>query len=237
MLKAVLTGDLVKSRTLEHNDMEAIIHSLKKTFDEINNRFLNDQGLFEIFRGDSFQAIIPKPEKALLIAFILRARLRAYVPLPEGKENRKKEKPILNAFSDARISVGIGNIGNTIGKVTELQGEAFENSGHLFDRLKKDSKRLGAVTPWPYVNNELEVECSLADAVIDRWTPSTAEAVFYHLLYNENQSELAQRFNISQPALRKRLIVIGNANSIDLFIERFEQLITDNIRTGGNSEL
>ncbi|HEX2960860.1 MAG TPA: hypothetical protein VHO43_03660, partial [Ignavibacteriales bacterium] len=166
-----------------------------------------------------------------------RARLRAYLPQSAKKENKINEKPILNAFSDARIALGIGNIGSTNGKVIESQGEAFENSGHLFDRLKKDSKRLGAVTPWPYVNKELEVECSLADAVIDRWTPSTAEAVFYHLLYNENQSELAQRFSISQPALRKRLIVIGNMNSINLFIGRFEQLITDNIRTGGNSEL
>ncbi|MGE5352478.1 MAG: hypothetical protein ACM3P0_10365, partial [Acidobacteriota bacterium] len=233
----VITGDLVKSRRLEHNAMDAIIHSLKDTFDEINKRFLDQQGQFEIFRGDSFQAIVPKAEKALLIALILRARLRSYLPLPPAKGSRKTEKPILNAFTDARIAIGIGKVRSTNRKVTESQGEAFENSGHLFDRLQKDNDRLGVITPWPEVNQELEVSCRLADAVIDRWTPSTAEAVFYHLMYNENQSELAGRFNISQPALRKRLVVIGNMKSINLFIGRFEQLITGNITSGGYSEL
>lgn len=237
MLKAVITGDLVKSRKLEHDDMDAVIGSLKETFDKINKQFLDNQGLFEIFRGDSFQGVIPKPEKALLISFILRARLRAYTPLSDKKENKIAGKPILNAFTDARIAVGIGSVSSRKDKVTESQGEAFERSGHLFDRLKKNGQRLGAVTPWSGVNEELEVECSLADAVIDRWTPSTAEAVFYHLLYNENQSELAKRFSISQPALRKRLVVVGNVNSINMLIGRFGQLITDNIKSGGNSEL
>jgi hypothetical protein len=237
MLKAVLTGDLVKSRKLDNGDMGAIIQLLKVTFGEINKCFLNNQGVFEIFRGDSFQAIIPKAEKALLIALLLRSRLRSYVPLSANKGNNITKKPILNAYTDARIAVGIGSISSTNGKVTESQGEAFENSGHLFDKLQKDNERLGVMTPWSVVNRELEVACRLADAVIDRWTPSTAEAVFYHLLKKENQSELAERFKISQPALRKRLVVIGNINSINLFIRRFEQLMTENIITGGYSEL
>jgi len=33
------------------------------------------------------------------------------------------------------------------------------------------------VTPWEMVNKELEVECSLADAIINRWTSRTAEAL------------------------------------------------------------
>lgn len=233
---AVITGDIVKSRKIAPADIDNVITSLKETFEIINNHLLNKKGTFEIFRGDSFQGIVPYPEKALLVALILRAHLRTFIPSDRKPAGMRSDKPILNAYSDARVSVGIGKIRYRAEKVTESQGDAFEKSGHLFDKLKKDDERLGVATPWGDINKELEVECKLADAVIDRWTPNTAEAVFHHFLYNKNQYELAAVFNISQPALRKRLVVIGNINSIDAFIGRYEQLIIGKINSGGNSE-
>lgn len=232
---AVITGDIVKSRKIAPEDIDGVINSLKGVFRLINDRLLNNKGAFEIFRGDSFQGIIPYTEKALLVSLIIRAHLRSFIPSERKSASTRLDKPIQNAYSDSRVSLGIGNISYRAEKVIESQGEAFEKSGHLFDRLKKDDERLGIATPWPDIDREFEVECKLADAVIDRWTPNTAEAVFHYLLYNKNQNELAAVFKISQPALRKRLIVVGNINSINSFISRYEQLIYDRINNGGNS--
>ncbi|MDP4192599.1 MAG: hypothetical protein Q8858_13620 [Bacteroidota bacterium] len=233
---AVITGDIVKSRKIAPKDIDSVINSLKEVFGLINDKLLNKEGAFEIFRGDSFQGIVPYPEKALLISFIIRAHLRSFIPSARKPASTRSDKPIQNAYSDSRVSVGIGNVSYRADKVIESHGEAFERSGHLFDRLKKEDGRLGIVTPWPDIDKEFEVECKLTDAVVDHWTPSTAEAVFHHLLYNKNQYELAALFNISQPALRKRLVVVGNINSIDSFISRYEQLITDRINKGGSPE-
>jgi len=81
------------------------------------------------------------------------------------------------------------------------------------------------VTPWENINKELEVECKLADAVVSRWTASTAEAMYHHLLYNINQKELATQLEITQPGVHKRLVVYGNINSIRTFLNRYHDLM------------
>lgn len=224
-IDAVITGDLVKSRKINDADIEKVINSLKDTFDEINRQLLNGNGTFEIFRGDSFQGHIPQPELALLVAIIIRARLRTYEPSISPGNRHKTDKPILYAYSDARIAIGIGAIRYNADKITESQGEAFLRSGNSFDTLIKENERLAIVTPWENINNELTVSCKLADALISRWTASTAEAMYHYLLYDINQKELATRLAITQPGVHKRLVTYGNKNSIQAFINRYQELI------------
>lgn len=222
---AVITGDLVKSRSIKDTDVSTVINSLKETFDQINHQLLNGKGTFEIFRGDSFQGIIPRPELALLVAIIIRSRLRTYEPSLSVTGDNKKDKPILHSYSDARIAIGVGTIRYNADRVTESQGEAFQKSGHSIDKMKKNNERLSIVTPWENINNELDVECKLADALISSWTASTAEAMYHHLLYNKTQKELATQLKISQPGVHKKLVVYGNINSIQAFINRYQELM------------
>ena len=222
---AVITGDLVKSRKINDADIEKVIDSLKKTFVEINHQLLNGKGSFEIFRGDSFQGLIPQPQLALLVAIIIRTHLRTYEPSIGLDRHLNTEKPILNAYSDARIAIGVGTIRYNADKITESQGDAFLKSGNSFDKLSKEKERLAIVTPWEKVNSELAVSCTLADALVSRWTASTAEAMYLHLLYGFNQKELATRLAITQPAVHKRLAIYGNISSIHAFINRYEELI------------
>jgi len=221
---AVLTGDLVKSRSIKDGDIKTVITSLKETFIELNNKILFNKASFQIFRGDSFQAIIPNPELALITAIIIRSRLRTFES--RYKINGKKSnKPINYVYTDARIAIGIGNVSYLGDNVTESQGEAFQKSGYLLDQLKKGNDRLGINTPWENINKELVVESKLADAVISRWTANTAEAIFIHLIDQKNQSQLASILNISQPASHKRLVTYGNIGSIQSFMNRYFELI------------
>lgn len=222
---AVITGDLVESRRINDADIEKVIKSLKDTFEEINRELLDGKGIFEIFRGDSFQGLIPQPELALLVAIIIRARLRTYIPLFSLAAHTKTDKPILYAYSDARIAIGVGTIRYNAERITESQGEAFQNSGNSFDALSKENERLAIATPWKNINSELAVGCKLADALISKWTASTAEAMYHHLLYGTNQKDLATKFEITQPGVHKRLVTYGNINSIQAFISRYQELI------------
>ena len=220
---AVITGDLVKSRKIKEEDIEPVLNSLKNTFSEINKNVLNNKGSFEIYRGDSFQCLIPYPEKALLIAIIIRAQLRTYEPTTFS--NKQITKPIFYAYSDARIAIGLGTTSYNAIRIVESQGEAFNNSGFAFDTLKKENERLTISTPWHEMNEELKVESKLADAIISRWTASTSEAIYHYLLYNKTQQELAHQLNISQPGVHNRLVKYGYIDSIQAFINRYEQLI------------
>ena len=221
---AVLTGDLVKSRTINNRDIEIVLDSLKDTFYEVNKKVLSNKASFQIFRGDSFQVMVPNLELALETAILIRARIRAFKPSYIEPGSKKSNKPINYAYSDARIAIGIGNIRYLGDNISESHGEAFERSGYLLNKLKKENERLGIYTSSENLNKEFNVESKLADAVISRWTATTAIAVFLHLMDKKNQSELARILKITQPALHKRLVIYGNIGCINAFIERYFEL-------------
>jgi hypothetical protein len=231
-LNAVITGDLVKSSKIRDEDIGAFLKLFRKSFNEINNYRLNGKGLFDIYRGDSFQIFVKQPEKALLISILLRSFLRTFLPSQNKKIKANLKKPIYLVYSDARIAIGVGTVDYREGSIVEWRGDAFRRSGQLLDKMVDGNKRLGINTPWEIVNKELEVESMLADSIISRWTKTTAETVYQYLLYNKSQSDIAKHFNIKQPSVHKRLVKYGSIDSIELFIKRYNELIRSNCQYG-----
>lgn len=220
---AVITGDIVSSASIESANRELFLKDLKASFKEINSVLLKEPILpFEIFRGDSFQAVIRKPQFALLVGMLVRAKLRS---MNIGKD--EKSHPVKES-RDARIAIGIGSTGFTSGKIIESDGQAFQFSGKTLDLIKNTEYRLKIQTPWEDVNSELEVSFSFADAIISEWSVFQAEAFYLYLLKNETQISLAGIFKKSQPSIRKRLVT-GKMESLDLFRKRFETLILSKI--------
>jgi len=211
-MKAVLTGDLIHSRRHDNKGMKKVLNALHDTFKEIQEKLLVKEGHFEIYRGDSFQILIHEPQLALKVTLIIKSRLLSLFDTAKLK-------------SDARIAIGIGTIRMQNRKIIESQGEAFENSGSELDKMIKESLNLSIKTPWEDKNQELKVNCQFADSVISSWSAKTAESVFRYLLYGETQEKQAQYFNVSQPAISKRLFTHGNMKAMDTFLKRFENII------------
>lgn len=215
-IKAVLTGDLIQSRKLDNEGMEKVLNALHASFDEIQEKILKEKGYFEIYRGDSFQILIHEPQLALKVALILKARLLSLF----GDSKIK---------SDARIAIGIGTVRMHNAKIIESQGEAFELSGAELDRMIKESMNLSIGTPWDRPNEEFKVNCLFADSIIGSWSAKTAESVLRYLLYCETQEKQAAYFNVSQPAISKRLYTHGNMKAVDAFMKRFENIIENHL--------
>jgi len=172
---AVLTGDIAGSSNIRGEDRYKLLTGLKTIFNDIQYYFhSNKSNTFEIYRGDSFQSIIYEPEKALLIGIIIRAGLRHI-------SNAKT----LGLLWDARISIGFGAIEYFGDRVAESDGPAFHYSGKGLDKMKKQSHRLKITTDQPFLNDELFVECTLSDAIINRWSFQQAEAI-YLLIFSYN---------------------------------------------------
>lgn len=210
---AVLTGDIISSGKISHRDQ--LIRQLKEVFGLIDHQFSGVSGSFEIFRGDSFQGVVFQPDKALLAAVLIRARLRWW------KENGTIQP-------DARVAIGIGERSYTADRIIESDGEAFRYSGLLVDALKTSGSHLGIETPWKSVNDEARVLIALLDALIDKWSAADAEVVYLQLSEKLTQVQLARRAGISQPAVSKRLIH-ANLAVIKKAMIRFEQLIKSQV--------
>lgn len=219
---AVITGDIVASTKIEERDQ--LNEVLKDSFRIVDDKVLKTAaGSFEIYRGDSFQGVIKDPAMALLVAILIRARLRAW-DYTESNDARP-----LQAIPDARVSIGIGTVSYKADKIIESDGQAFQYSGQLLDSMKHSGLELAIHTPWDEVNDELEVTCKLLDALINRWSSAMAEAVYLYLQEDVTQQKLSVKLKISQPAVHKRL-ASANIDAVEAALNRFQKLITKYVK-------
>jgi len=208
-LYAVLTGDLVDYSKLEAKERTEYVNNLREILSELRSKNL----VFEIFRGDSFQAVLPSSRDALKVALIIRS----YV-ISRKFDSGRKIKP------DVKIAIGIGNIENYNERnISSCDGEAFRNSGPSLDRMDKKRQRLFIKTNWPILNRELKTECALLDAITARWTSIQAETI-YNTLLGKKQSDIAELFNISQSNVSLRLNA-ANFDAITVMMKRYTEII------------
>jgi hypothetical protein len=217
-LYAVVTGDIISSSKFKAKQHEHLLSALKSSFRTIEEIWPNIIcAPFEIYRGDSFQGVLSKPEKALHAAIVIRASLRRHFQI-------KRRRDIV----DARIVVGIGSIASLPhDRVAEGDGEAFRRSGPVLDEIEKGwlrkQVRLLILTPWQEIDAELDVECTLLDALINRWSAEQAESILGQIK-GLTQTAAAKKFGISQSANSQRLIDAGG-RAVRKLCRRYEKMI------------
>jgi len=211
-MRAVITGDVVNSTKVEGSQYKTLMDSLKASFGCISKQLGNTSSeiKFNIFRGDGFQGVIPAPTAALHASLIIRSSLR-------------KAQPTNSSFSwDARTAIGIGTIDDLSKEASEGTGEAYRYSGRSLDQMETN-QRLAVKTPWKAVNNEIESQAALLDAVIAKWSPSQAEIVL-ELLQGKSRKEISSDFDISQAAVHYRIKGSG-WTGIEQFLQRYENIM------------
>ena len=211
MIKGVITGDLVNSTNIAAKWRQTVVDALHACVTE--SQPLTPMKL-EMYRGDSFQVVVDKPEDALAIAIALRAKLKA-------------ETPDRQELWDARLAVGVGEISFESDNIVTSDGEAFRLSGHSFDHIGK--KRLSISTPWSDFNTDIELVTRFADDVITSWTAKQARVVYQSMLFPKLQKDQAeelgmtrQNFNYHWSSARGQLILD--------YVEYFKLLISKYIR-------
>ena len=183
----VLTADVVDSRLIPAPVLEARMNAVAGMLEE---QMSEGKKLFEFYRGDSFQALIPAGD-ALKVALLWRAAMKA----TQGSHDW-----------DIRIAIGAGEIRHLGNTLASSGGTAFQYSGTLLDSMKRShDARIAFQTNDEGWTAALNTECLLAEGLISRWTAIGAQTVFNLLYFNDTQDALAARMSVSQPAIHKRL--------------------------------
>lgn len=178
-MTSVITGDIIGSR---QQKSEHWVEDLKKILVPLGAT----PSQWEIYRGDEFQIEVSIPENALLIAILIKARLRALK-------------------LDARMSIGFGDKTYNTERISESNGSAFINSGELFETLKKQKVTLALRSGDNSFDEKLNLMLQLALTFMDSWLVQSAEFVAVAI---ENptlsQEELGQKLGINQAAVSRR---------------------------------
>lgn len=210
-MKGVITADVVGSTQIKIEDRGTLPALLNELIREIAQCRPELKLQVDIFRGDSFQVWVEKPECAPLVALLLRAGLRKSA-LCAGEQQL-----------DARISVGIGDVAYRDATVSQSDGEAFVLSGRGFDQLGKQ-QRLMVQTPSETTNEELRVETAFVDDIVSNWSALHSKIMYQALLYETSQGELAEKNGTSQQNVRKRLEK-AKVKLIRMYLDRVASLI------------
>jgi hypothetical protein len=221
---AVLTADLVESSLYEEEVLEKVLNSLKAEFTHIRDNYGEDNVRLKIYRGDSFQGVIKKPEEALKIALQIKAAVNR-IHLKKTKKNKAYSK-----IADFKIAIGIGIQNIKREAISESNGQAFQFSGRTLDEMKTENQKTRLKTELEDVNAEFNTSFFLMDTITDKWSTASAEVVYY-LLSGLKEREIATEINISQSAVNQRKKAAGWEAISELLI-RYRNVITMRFNDG-----
>jgi hypothetical protein len=189
-LYSVITGDIVKSSKLSLDKHKLLVKVMRNCSKEISKIFPDSLKYQpELFRGDSWQVLIKKPELALSIALFYRAYLRA--------------KMLLSSI-DARMAISIGTVDfieSSFGV-----GDAYKISGKALD--KKGKRKIKFVSDILPNSNAIDLLIHNTDFISARWTSKQCKIVLL-ALQNKDQKAIASKLRITQQAVSKQIDVAG----------------------------
>jgi len=208
---SVITGDIVGSSLGNDRERITMLDVIESSVEEIQ-RELDIPLQLEFFRGDAFQIMVESPQKALLVAILLKAVLCEKTPRD-------------NSFVwDARIAIGVGGLTYRASSLAKSNGDAFVYSGRTLDRM--GNERLAIITHWEMINDEFAVSTPFADDIISQWTRVQARVIYDYLLFDVTQGQIAKERGMT-PQNVSKVLKAGKVELIINYVKRFEKLIYD----------
>lgn len=189
---AVLTGDIVASRTLPPATRRQLPKVMQRCSATIARQFAAAGPVgIDLYRGDGWQLLLQQPAAALRVATLIRATLR--MSLDRGA-------------ADTRVSIGVGGIDFLPGdEVSHGDGPAYRLSGAGLEELDRRCRMLVQIVDRS--DPLLAALIATTDALITAWTPSQARAVV-GALSGHTQGHIAEQWKpapISQQAVAQHL--------------------------------
>jgi len=189
-LYSVITGDIVKSSKLSLEQHKLLIKVMHNCAKEISNVFPGALKYEpELFRGDSWQLLIQKPELALSIALFYRAYLKAKMQLDS---------------IDARMAISIGTV-DFIESSFGI-GDAYKISGKALD--KKGKRKIKFVSDILPNSNVIDLIIQSTDFISSKWTSRQCKIALL-ALQNYSQKTIAKKLRITQQAVSQQMDAAG----------------------------
>lgn len=179
-MEVVIAGDIIGSKKNNPNDYLEILEPILKKFSK--------KGMYQIFRGDSFQAWIKTPEHGLLVCILIKTAL--------------KRTDLL----DVRIAIGLGEVKVVANDIAKSTGSALIRSGELLDSLKEQGQNIMVKSNYPRLDRYMNVALQIALIHMNDWTKNGAAALYE--AYNNpmiTQKEIGEKLGIKQATASRRL--------------------------------
>ena len=185
---AVLTADLIDSSLYEEQVLQEVLDTLKQEFKDITLEYKEDNVRLQIYRGDSFQGIIKKPEDALKIALQIKTAINR-IHLKDTVKNKAYSK-----IADFKIAIGIGEQDLEREAISESNGPAFQFSGRTLDEMKAENRKTRLKTNSEEINADYVLIASGSNTkvwdMVEKFGHSVVQPVPSLFTFNINDNRL-----------------------------------------------
>jgi hypothetical protein len=228
MYKAVLSGDIIASTSMNVDERLLLVNQIKDLFGQLEKRY-NFYG--RVIKGDYIECYIDEPYLALRIALIIKCFIKSIFgsSLDSEKENPESRDKYLKIYG-VRIAIGIGTMEKFDREKGIIEGEAISFSGRIISSENTYSTDRVVIKNTLFIhtansdwNNEFEAMLMLVDNIIARNTSNQCRIIMEKLL-GKNEESIATNLSISQSAVNQRS-KSGGWNAIEKAVKRFESVI------------
>lgn len=185
---SVITGDIIGSSKLSKANRKGMHKSIKMAYSRLQKTFSNSLPFsIDVFRGDSWQFLIVKPQESLRIALCFRLLVKAGIYLNNA---------------DVRISLATGKVDFlSKDRISESDGEAFRISGQNLEKMRTNLNTIVHL-PRPGMMEPVKVITTLLDSIFMKFTGKQSLVVF-GALTGLSQSEIAL---LRKPAVSQQMV-------------------------------
>jgi hypothetical protein len=187
---SVISGDVVKSSAIPVQELSKLRSVTFQISSEIADIFDRPYTLgFSLYKGDSFQALIDRPEISPSIALVFRTLLRnAFLPFK----------------LDARIAIGIGQVESIPQNADQLgYGPAYTRAGRLLENQKSKTDLLIS-SDNPKLDERINGYLVLVNERVKHWTPGqikTISTAFHHLNTDKLIRRIAKERKVAESTI------------------------------------
>ena len=192
---ATISADIVRSTSLQTEDLLVLRERLKRLLDDFEQSY---PGFWaRIVRGDSIECVVPEYRYSLRIAILIKLFVKILV---DGFECHE----LLHRHG-IRFSIGIADISYADKVEDIINGPAIYLSGRNLDDIsRRDLFSAFEIEAVPAAFNDcMESYVALLSNLVDSYSAKQAEVVFYKLM-GYKEVDISRRLGIYQSAVNMR---------------------------------
>ncbi|OQX76648.1 MAG: fumarate hydratase [Bacteroidetes bacterium 4484_249] len=225
MIKAVISGDIISSTSLNDAGRALIEDSLKELLDNLKKVY-NVYG--RIIKGDYLECVVSEPQNALQVALAIKSFIKS-IPVIDTVHYKMNSRIKLFKTYGIRLAIGYGEISRFDPERGIIDGEAIYLSGRTINESTYNKKRVIIKNTLHFASNDEMLNknfgalLALLDILISKATAKQCK-VLYLKLMNNNENTIALKLNISQSVVNQHSKSIG-WNAIEKAVEYYSEVI------------
>ncbi|MDN3670642.1 fumarate hydratase [Echinicola jeungdonensis] len=227
-IKAVISGDVISSTSLVEEDRVELEKRMAWLLGFLEDKF----GVFgRIIKGDYLECVVGNPANALRVALAIKSFVKAF-EVQSSKNSKINNRIKLFKTHGIRLAVGLGELSRFDPDKGIIDGEAVYLSGRLINVAHSHNKERVVIKSTLFfassseaLNEQFQAMFALLDELISKATARQSEVLFWKLM-GENESEIAERLDISQSVVNQHSTSLG-WNGIEKAVDYFNKTIQE----------